>query len=80
MMGDWRKKPQSKQNINPVGFPPIPLLCSGEWTVFWYLGRTQKQAEPFPIGANPKVKWDKRTNGKGRWSGKGNEHGKQMCD
>ena len=28
MMGDWRKKPQNKQNINPVGFPPIPLLCS----------------------------------------------------
>ena len=72
MMGDWRKKLQNKQNINPVSFPPVPLLCSGESTVFWYLGRTQKQAEAFPMGGggNPKVKRDKRTNGKGRQSGR----------
>ena len=37
----------------------------------------QKQAEAFPKGDKPKAKWDKRTNGKGRRSGKGNERGKQ---
>ena len=77
MMGNWRKKPQSKQNINPVGFPPSLLLCYGESTVFWYLDRAQKQAEAFPIVDEPKAKRDKRTNEKGRRSGKGNEHGIQ---
>ena len=77
MMGIGEKKPQSKQNINPVVFPPIPLLCYGESTVFWYLDRAPKQAEAFPIGDKPKAKWDKRTNGKGHRSGKENEHGIQ---
>ena len=64
------KKPQGKQNINPVGFPPIPLLCCGELTVFWYLVKAPKQAETIPIGERPKTKRDKRTNGKGDRSGK----------
>ena len=30
MMRDWRKKPPGKQNINPVGFPPIPFFYAVE--------------------------------------------------
>ena len=66
------KKPLNKQNINLIGFPPI--LCCGELTVFWYLDRAQKQAETIPIGEGTKTNRDKRTNGKGGRSVKGNEH------
>ena len=34
-MRDWRKKPQGKQNINPVGFPPAPT--SMLWRVDCFL-------------------------------------------
>ena len=37
MMRDWRKKPQDKQNINPVGFPPIPP--SMQWRLNCFLVR-----------------------------------------
>ena len=40
---ELEKKPQSKQNITPVGFPPIPLLWCGESTVFWYLNKTKNK-------------------------------------
>ena len=81
MMGDWRKKPQSKQNINPVGFPPIPPSMFWRVDCFLVSGQDPKTSRSFPygVGGNPKVKRDKITNGKGHRSGKGNEHGKQKC-
>ena len=63
MMGNWRKKPQSKQNINPVGFPPIPP--SMIWRVDCFLDSAPKQAEAFPMGDNPKSKRNKRTKREG---------------
>ena len=65
------KKPQSKQNVSPVGFPPIPA------SMLWRVDKAPKQAETIPIGEEPKTTLDKRTNGKGGRSGRGNEHGIQ---
>ena len=83
MMRDWRKKPPSKQNINPVSFPLIPPSMLRR--VDCFLNRAQKQAETIPIGEGPigegpKTTRDKRTNGKGGRSGKGNEHGIQKYE
>ena len=48
--GIGEKKPQSKQNINPVGFPPI--LPSMFWRVDCFLvsGQDPKTSRSFPYG------------------------------
>ena len=46
--GELGKKPQSKQNINPVAFPPNHLLWYGESTVFWYIDKAPKTSRIYP--------------------------------
>ena len=66
MMGGWRKKPQSKQNINPVGFPPIPPSVLWRVDCFLVPGSGPKRSRGNPYrGKVAKATRDKRINGKG---------------